>query len=329
MKLPRTLILLLISLFFSSVSVAQDFTGVPYGPGTFQFMDIYLAPNTGNCPNPVYFDAHGNNATTAMPSSIIDSLKALGVSVVAWESLPAVNTPMQVETGWDDAELMIQWVHDHADSFNFDTTRLIIGGSSRGSILSWKYSHRPHSDIKGLYMYNALPDGVWMDTTWWYPPNEVTTASPEVFFVYRFEPGIATDIHDPLNGMAIMDRYTQLGIGDRDTLIHSIEYSGNTNKYQFLPNFIRSVLPPCIPVNVPSTQTPTSDFQVFPNPFRDEVTIRGLQGNKQFALRTLSGTLVAMTSDFDAIPFKELSSGVYLLSIQSGENNRVLKLLKQ
>lgn len=222
--------------------------GIKYGSESRQFLDLYKAAS--DCPTPVYFDAHGNGGTTVMPSSIIDALNAEGITVIAWESLTSVNTPDEVQTGWDDAEMMFQWVIDNANVYNFDTSNLIIGGSSRGSILSWKYGHRENPNVKGLYMYNALPSSVWRDSSWWYPPNEVKVTSPPVYFVYKREPGssvdpIDPDIHDPNNGFIIVDTYEELGIGNTTTLIHSIGDSGNSDRYQFLVDFALSVIETC------------------------------------------------------------------------------------
>lgn len=245
----KTLYIFLVSLSFTSISYSAtpDHAHVSYGPESQQWLDIYIAPSDN--PTPVYFDAHGNGGTTNMPNSIVNDLKAEGISIIAWESLTSVNSETEVETGWADAELMFAWVKDNADTYNLDTTNFIIGGSSRGSILSWKYAHRDDPNIKGLYMYNALPDGIWVDSTWWYPPNEVTVASPSIFFVYQYEPG-TTNSHDPENGIIIMDKYDELEIGDLDTMVHSIEYSGNDNKYQFLVDFALSVLDAPLPVEL-------------------------------------------------------------------------------
>ena len=229
-------------------SAPLQFIGVNYGPESRQFVDIY--PADSECPTPVYFDAHGNGGNTFMPSSIIDELNAQGITVIAWESLTSVNTPEEVETGWNDAELMFQWVIDHAEAYNLDTTQFIIGGSSRGSILSWKYGHRPNPNIKGLYMYNALPDSSWAYPDWWYAPDDVNTSSPPIYFVYKREPGsgedpIDPDGHDPENGQIIMARYADLGLSDQSTLVHSIGQTDNTDKYQFLVEFALSVVESC------------------------------------------------------------------------------------
>lgn len=323
----KTLRTALVTVFLTALYSAygQDFDQIPYGPEDRQFLDIYIAPSAS--PTPVYFDAHGNGGTTNMPNSIINDLKAIGVSTIAWESLTSVNTPEQVQTGWDDAELMLQWVKDNAETYNFDTTCLIIGGSSRGSILSWKIGHNNNSNVKGLYMYNALPDGVWASPSWWYAPDEVTVESPPLFFVYRFEPG-TTDIHDPENGMIIMDKYDELGIGDRDTLIHSISLTENNDKYQFLVDFVLSIGCASSTVDVESIVEETPSWKAYPNPFHDQLAITDLKGNEYFTLMSLLGRVVGEGDSLDALAVPNLSAGVYLLTIEANEQRRVLKVVK-
>lgn len=308
---------------------SQDYSTVSYGPETRQFLDIYIAPSS--CPTPVYFDAHGNGGTTDMQRVIIDSLKDNGISIVAWESLTSIFTHSDIETGWDDSQLMFNWVKANATTYNFDTTNFIIGGSSRGSVLSWKYAHNPDPNIKGLYMYNALPNGIWADSTWWYPPDEVNIESPPIFFVYRYEPGVSFDGHDPNNGIIITDKYDALGIGDRDTLIHSIEYSGNRNKYQFLVDFALSVIEPCWPVGFNSNLNESISIQVYPNPFIEQITIDGLTGGENVTLRNYLGQIIRVQEVLNkqSINVKDLPSGIYFLTVKSGLLERTFKLLKE
>lgn len=303
-----------------------DYPNVKYGPEDRQFVDIYVAPS--NEPTPVYFDAHGNNGNTNMPNAIIQDLKAAGISTVAWESLTTIGTQDEVDIGWADAELMFAWVKANAETYNFDTTNFIIGGSSRGSILSWKYGHRPDPNTRGLYMYNALPDGIWQDSTSWYPPNEVTVESPPIFFVYRWEPNHPTDIHDPENGMIIMDRYDALGIGDRDTMVHSIEYSDNQDKYQFLVDFVLSVIETNPILNTNTQANQRSSLRVFPNPFRSAFEISGLQGGEYFTLTSAHGQTLLSGYTLDPHQINRLSSGVYFLSVQTNEAREVLTVIK-
>jgi hypothetical protein len=127
---------------------------------------------------------------------------------------------------------------------------MIIGGSSRGSVLSWVYGHRPNPNVKGLYMYNALPRTAWAFPDLWLPTENVNNESPPIYFVYRREPGSSThpinpDIHDPNYGTIIVNKYQDLGIGDKATLVHSIGQTNNTDKYQFLVDFALSVIETC------------------------------------------------------------------------------------
>ena len=328
MDMKTPLCLLLPLLFLGPFStIAQDFPGVPYGPEPRQFMDIYLAPS--DCPTPVYFDAHGNGGTTTMPSAIVNDLLAAGISIVAWESFPSITTPTEVETGWEDAELMFAWVKANAATYNFDTTQFIVGGSSRGSILSWKYGHSTDPSVLGLYMYNALPDGVWVDSTWWYAPNEVTVDSPPLFFVYRWEPGVVDDSHDPENGFIIMDTYDALGIGDRDTMIHSIQYTDNNDRYQFLVEFAESLIEPCQIVSTSAAEYAEPAYTAFPNPFQEQIFIAGLKGEEYFVLRTANGAILQETTDVEALGLSALPGGMYFLSIRMSNSSSVLRLIKK
>lgn len=332
MKKPLLIPFLILLYLVQNTVKSQDFSGVPYGPDSTQFVDIYIAPSP--CPTPVYFDAHGNGGTTVMPSSITNSLKANGISIVAWESLTSVNTPAQVQTGWNDADLMFAWVKANAATYNFDTTQFIIGGSSRGSILSWKYGHSARPEVKGLYMYNALPSNVWVDSTWWYPPNEVKVTSPPVFFVYRREPGSSMnptdpDIHDPNNGFIIMDTYEGLGIGDRDTLIHSIRDSASSDKYQFLLDFALPLLTPCGSVGINDQVTKNNKYSFYPNPFNQDFHIEGLEGKEQFILTDIRAKVLIKTENQKELKFDFLEPGMYFLNILSSDDLETISIVKE
>ena len=222
--------------------------GVKYGSEDRQFLDLYKAES--DCPTPIYFDAHHGGGNTSIPDSLVNNLNAQGISIISWESLPTISSSEEAQTGWDDAELMFQWVFDNAVTYNLDTSNMIIGGSSRGSVLSWVYGHRPNPNVKGLYMYNALPSTAWAFPDLWLPTENVNNESPPIYFVYRREPGSSThpinpDIHDPNYGTIIVNKYQDLGIGDKAILVHSIGQTNNTDKYQFLVDFALSVIETC------------------------------------------------------------------------------------
>lgn len=222
--------------------------GVKYGSEDRQYLDLYKAES--DCPTPIYFDAHGNNGNTSIPDSLVEDLHAQGITIIAWESLTVVSTTEETLTAWSDAELMFQWVIDNAETYNLDTSNIVIGGSSRGSIISWIYGHRPNTNIKGLYMYNALPNPAWASPSSWLPTDNVTIESPPIYFVYNREPGSSSDpiypnFHDPNNGITIVNKYQSLGIENRTNLVHSIGQTNNDDKYQFLVDFALSVIETC------------------------------------------------------------------------------------
>lgn len=324
------LALLLFALLPTLGASAQILT-VNYGPEDRQFLDIHFA--SVDCNSPVYFDAHFNGGTTALPADMVEEMTSNGITVISWESVPFLEDQADVELGWSDAELMFQWVHDNAGTYNLDTSQMIIGGSSRGTILSWKYAHAPNPNIKGLYMYNALPANIWTNPDVWYPADEVTEASPPVFFVYRREPGCSTDpddpdIHDPDYASIIMDTYTDLGIGDRDTLIHSLVETDNTDRYQFLLEFALSVVEPCFLVDVEEAPTAVSPVTAYPNPFSDQLRLLHAPEGTRCLLRDATGKTVLDTTALQSESLSFLAPGMYVLTVFDGDRPQTVRVVK-
>ncbi|NQX76392.1 T9SS type A sorting domain-containing protein [Gilvibacter sp.] len=306
-KISPIFLLLLISFSLS----AQDHTGVSYGPEDRQFLDIWIAPSS--MPTPVFVYAHPNGGTTDLPGSITDDLKDVGISVVSWESITSLTSIEDVETTWADAELMFEWLEANADTYNFDLTNMIIGGSSRGTIVSWIYGHRPNPNVKGLYMYNALPDGIWADPSWWLPTDEVSIDSPPIFFVYRFEPG-TEDIHDPENGIIITEAYDALGIGDRHTLVHSIEYSGNTDRFQFLVDFALSVI---TPLSVEEQEL--GGITLYPNPVAETLNFETAANYQSLRIYSAMGQLILRSDYKSQLDVSVFSSGTYIIELRDDQ----------
>jgi hypothetical protein len=83
-------------------------------------------------------------------------------------------------------------------------------------------------------MGQALPDGAWKSPNEWYPPDDVSAGSPPISLSYRMSPG-TSDQHDPERGLIIIDRYTELGIGNKAENIHSL--SSHSQLYDNLDSF--------------------------------------------------------------------------------------------
>jgi len=206
-----------------------DIAKVAYGDGENQWMNLYLADS--DTPAPIYIFSHANGSTADDVSGFVDDLKEVGISTVSWESVVLPDGSAEdLETGWNDSLLMLTWLKDNAETYNFDTDNIVIGGRSRGSVFSWKLAHSQDLSIKGIYMFQALPDGVWQNPDSWTPTLEVTENSPPLKFTYREPPG-TDDGHKPEHGYTILDRYKDLGIGDRSELSHSLDSEGKTLYY--------------------------------------------------------------------------------------------------
>ncbi len=210
---------------------------VSYGPEERQWLNLYLP--SGSEPAPVFIYAHHNGSTADdVKTSWADSTVAAGTAIVSWESIAAIRRRSDGLTCIADAEVMFAWVKDNADTYNLDIDNIIIGGQSRGSLISWQLAYSQNAGIVGIYMGQALPGRTFNDLYL----EPITKNSPPIFMAYRKEPGVIGDIHDPENGLRIIDRYHELGIGDRARLVHSLNDTDNNQVIQFLPDFIESVI---------------------------------------------------------------------------------------
>lgn len=234
------------------VSYADDDFG-EVGPGPFtrddpdrQHLHVYY-DDAPTVPTPVYFFAHGNGGTPAIGGQEAATLRNAGYSVISWESVTYIEGEEDVETCVADADLVFGWAKENALQYNLDMSRVVIGGRSRGSVCSWQLAHSSNPEIKGLYMYNALPDGAWLGD--WDPTQDVTESSPPAYLAYGPEcPKPITqdcdpnDGHNPRHGQTIVDRYEHLGLGQDITLTDGMhDENGQTpNIMLYFPAFTAS-----------------------------------------------------------------------------------------
>jgi hypothetical protein len=212
---------------------------VSYGPEDRQWLNLYLP--SGGEPAPVFIYAHRNGSTADhVNKTWANPTLAEGTAIVSWESIASVKSRADFGTCAADAKLMFAWVKDNAATYNLDVNNIIIGGQSRGSFVSWELAHIPNAGIVGIYMGQALPGDNFDDRVL----EPITVNAPPIFLAYRKEPGVVGDIHDPENGLRVLERYKELGIGDRAELVHSLSDTDNSQVIQFLPKFVRSVVKP-------------------------------------------------------------------------------------
>ncbi len=195
-----------------------DHTNVVYGMDepSRQWLNIRLADDQTK-PSPIYLFAHANGGTAySISEKQLNAITSEGYSIISWESIPTINADEDPAIGFADAQVMFDWVIANAETYNLDPEHIIIGGRSRGSVISWQLAHSNHPSIKGIYMYNALPQGAWQNTEIWNPVNEITVDSPLTYLVYG--PDFDDDDgHNPSYVDPIIEQYDTLGIGDKIT----------------------------------------------------------------------------------------------------------------
>ncbi|MDT0595238.1 alpha/beta hydrolase-fold protein [Glaciecola petra] len=195
-----------------------DHVHIPYGTDdpNRQWLNIHLAYDQST-PMPIYLLAHGNGGSAdGVSENELHALANEGYATISWESIPTISNSDEGAIGIADAQVMFEWVIANADTYNLDPDHIVVGGRSRGSIISWQLAHSNHPSIKGIYMYNALPQSAWQDVGTWSPVDEITIDSPVTYLVYG--PDFDDDDgHNPVNVDPLLARYDELGIGDKIT----------------------------------------------------------------------------------------------------------------
>ncbi len=223
-----------------TILVAQEKTPtharLSYGPEERQWLNLYLP--SGDEPAPVFIYAHHNGSTADdVKSSWANPTLAEGTAIVSWESIAKVQGRADFRTCVADAKLMFAWVKENAATYHFDIDKIIIGGQSRGSFVSWELAHSQDPGIVGIYMGQALPGKSFNERLL----EPITKDAPPIFLAYRKEPGVVGDNHDPAHGLKVVERYKELGIGDSAELVHSLNDTDDNQVMQFLPKFVRSL----------------------------------------------------------------------------------------
>ncbi|MDB4718538.1 hypothetical protein OAG11_06670 [Verrucomicrobia bacterium] len=236
----KTVIGLLTLILLPAVLVAQVKTPthphVSYGAEDRQWLNLYLP--SSDKPAPVFIYAHHNGSTADdVKSSWANPALDEGIAILSWESIAKVQGLSDFKKCAEDANMMFAWVKQNATTYNFDVDKIIIGGQSRGSFVSWGLAHSQDASIIGIYMGQALPGKSFNERLL----EPITKNAPPIFLAYRKEPGVVGDNHDPAHGLKIVKRYQELGIGDSAKLVHSLNDTQDNQVMQFLPEFVRTL----------------------------------------------------------------------------------------
>ena len=196
---------------------------IPYGSvrnysgGDGQWLNVYQA-NASNL-TPLYIWAHGNGHTYMDAHEkyevFVETLLANGISVISWESIKQMD-----ESNYgaiqDDADLMFSWVKENAVTYNFDLTKVIIGGHSRGSIASWRIAQGGEAGVIGIYYGDAAGN---LDDVNEAMGNVISLNSPPIRLAYNQNKMNNDGQHDPNEGQKLIDQYEGLGFAEEQRRI--------------------------------------------------------------------------------------------------------------
>lgn len=136
-----------------------------------------------------------------------------GISVISWESIKQMDDSNYMDI-LNDADLMFEWFKENAQTYNIDTTKIIIGGHSRGTIANWRLAHSGDAGIKGIYYGDAAGN---LDDVNDLLGNIITTNSPPIRLSYTQNKTTNDGQHDPNEGQKIIDIYRSLGFIEEDS----------------------------------------------------------------------------------------------------------------
>ncbi len=196
-----------------------DYTEVAYGTDdpSRQWLNIKLATDQSK-PAPVYLFAHANGGTAySIDDSELNAIAAAGFATISWDSIQKLETADDFDIAVSDAQIMFDWVRANAATYNIDPNQIVIGGRSRGTMVSWQLAHSGHEAIKGIYMFNALPWAAWENPELWNPADDVTANSPITYLVYGPDYD-DEDGHNPTFVAPVVAAYDYLDIADRLTM---------------------------------------------------------------------------------------------------------------
>ena len=186
-----------------------------YSGNDGQWLNVYQAE--ADAPTPVYIWAHGNGHTYMDAhekyESFIRVLLEQGISVISWESIKQM-TESNYTAILDDADIMFQWLKENAGTYNIDTTQIIVGGHSRGTIASWRLAHSGESGIKGIYQGDTAGS---LDDINDVLGNIITENSPPIRMAYTQNKSVNDGQHDPNEGQKLIDIYRNLGFEEEDS----------------------------------------------------------------------------------------------------------------
>lgn len=123
-----------------------------------------------------------------------------------------------------------------------------------------------------------------------------------------------------LYNQGITNWYTQLGASNAE---HSFYSDYNAATLDFYAD-------PCgTTVGFETPQLSDNKIKLYPNPFNSKINISGATGSAISTLTNMFGQIIWSGNNIEQQDFSYLTSGIYFLSVDYGNNKRTFKLIKE
>ena len=222
----------------------------------------------------VYIYAHGNGGDADISFSHRRSVINAGYAFISWESVTTIETPEDTLTCQSDHRKVMEWVVANAANYSLDTSNIIMGGRSRGSICSWPLAQEIGTSytVKGIYMYGAFPlEPLFNESNPGNILSYVTTESPPLFLAYGpdcpepieqdcLPSPNPDDIHNPKYGQRVIEAYEDINLGPWANLKDGMQDAGIKNIMYYFPHFILTL--PNATKCTAGLESRCSDYQV-------------------------------------------------------------------
>lgn len=164
-------------------SFLPDYQDIPYVPdgGTAQSLDIYLPPGSDG-PHPTVFMIHGYELDKRddTMSTVARFATGQGYAAVSieWRFGEGSGQPLSFQ----DAFCALAWVHTNAETYGFDTGRIVVFGHSTGALFAeliglvddeniflenCPYQLPPYDRVQGVVTFASggwVPGSPWLET---------------------------------------------------------------------------------------------------------------------------------------------------------------------
>jgi len=126
------------------------------------------------------------------------------------------------------------------------------------------------------------------------------------------------------------DNFHQLCFSTNDEIVKISMMANTVEDPNHDPNLFSEIeVSSCTPLTIFEDNLFEKGYNIYPNPFTDDIFVENLLGNEYFIIYDLLGRNIIEGKCLDTIKIPEVNSGVYYLTILNNTNQTTFKLIKR